>query len=804
MELRDLDFQSGLDLQAEVWRKLGLPINFSVDNGLDEFYLLASFGRCKFRLTEENVGVLLQVALGGFSQAFKVTHVQDRVFCFSVSSKKVGFYIYNLRSYQCSAFKVYFNLWGNGGAHWSRESTDFDRDEQNSWQLVQGKKKKRLAHSPVIKKQFVPKAKADASSSTLTGANRVPVNSVKQSGHSVHLNSAPSVFDRIQFPKVSVFSRLNSDDLARNMNQDKQSNRSLSTIPAQDQQNAGKQKEISQGKGKEKTYLEAAKNMGIYPKNMETYPENLAVHSNFEQVERIPEKATNGPRAMIQHFYWGEWLQNDMPDAAPAAQENHDPEEHIPEDVAAGHDFDLNVEPEIIQQNLLEDMPLEAEGELNGIDLNVPMEEDIQHQEAVQAINEDMNVDEVNVIQQEAAIIENNEAMNMLPGEAFLELNDLLNNGNEGNEGSQLSFQVSDSIHGGISAGSASSVNSPVQVQAQEDLPQVVLGLEAQGQNHIGPFLPLDVQIEDLVGEEAQNNGNQQQEANNFNLNLQVGMVQVRDAFEADPVFEAFYSSPKQQAAQRLNADCYRFWARHFSLAGSNDPKVTIPNEWVSFMLSMLMSPQKYEWTKSILISKAWEVIKKYSDGEDSMLFNIPNVCPLNTPPKCQLLGDTYSGKKQCAEIEKETSQEMSTPLDQQKMQGICSSATILKEKYGCTAALVETEVRRSNRIKKTSNGFKQSTCRDKHCYACNIDAPSLSPSIIKNLGTEFCNLSPEKVTDAALKKKRKAKTAVGQKEKSEEEEKAKTGKRGKKLKVSTKKIQKKSTNEDKNPKNKK
>lgn len=90
----DLDLLPGLDLQAAIWRKFRLPINHLDGNDRDPFLLVASFGRCKFRLSEEIVGFLLQSCVGGNAKDFNLIQFGDRVFQSSVSSKVVGFYIY--------------------------------------------------------------------------------------------------------------------------------------------------------------------------------------------------------------------------------------------------------------------------------------------------------------------------------------------------------------------------------------------------------------------------------------------------------------------------------------------------------------------------------------------------------------------------------------------------------------------------------------------------------------------------------------------------------------------------------------
>jgi hypothetical protein len=52
---------------------------------------------------------------------------------------------------------------------------------------------------------------------------------------------------------------------------------------------------------------------------------------------------------------------------------------------------------------------------------------------------------------------------------------------------------------------------------------------------------------------------------------------------------------------------------------------------------------------------------------------------------------------------------------------------------------LVDTSVRRSLRVKKTTKGFKSNSCMDKNCLACDSEPPVLSPSLMKNVRMTFC-----------------------------------------------------------------
>lgn len=199
MALLDLDLRPGLAFQHSVWDGFGLPINFYEDLGTKEFLLVVSVGRCSLRVNEDSVGFFLQAAIGGLHADFRLLQLNDQVFQFSVSSKQIGFQIYKLRSYECSQFKIYFHLWGNGGPAWKIEATKFLQEEDSSWILVQNRKKRdNRSYADVVR------------SSVLTGANRVPL--AKQSR-----NQQYSVLNRLTWSRKSVFYRLQFKNRAKNM-----------------------------------------------------------------------------------------------------------------------------------------------------------------------------------------------------------------------------------------------------------------------------------------------------------------------------------------------------------------------------------------------------------------------------------------------------------------------------------------------------------------------------------------------------------------------------------------------------------
>jgi hypothetical protein len=146
-----LDFSHGAIFSSNVRKRFGStmhPLGSS-----DHFYMVVSFGRAKFKLTEDSVGIALEASLGGLCDDLMVTQLSERVFWFSVNAKHVGFMVYDLRSFSCAQFKCYFHLWGHGGPNWSREFALWQKECAKDWVLISpGKKRAEQALCALKKK----------------------------------------------------------------------------------------------------------------------------------------------------------------------------------------------------------------------------------------------------------------------------------------------------------------------------------------------------------------------------------------------------------------------------------------------------------------------------------------------------------------------------------------------------------------------------------------------------------------------------------------------------------------------------
>jgi hypothetical protein len=79
----------------------------------------------------------------------------------------------------------------------------------------------------------------------------------------------------------------------------------------------------------------------------------------------------------------------------------------------------------------------------------------------------------------------------------------------------------------------------------------------------------------------------------------------------------------------------------------------------------------------------------------------------------------------------------------------------------------VESDLRRSKRLREARAGFRQGSCQKKNCLMCQHkfeDPPSLSAKVIRNLGAKFCSMSEDDLSNKMLKKNKNSSGCVGPK----------------------------------------
>ena len=84
-----------------------------------------------------------------------------------------------------------------------------------------------------------------------------------------------------------------------------------------------------------------------------------------------------------------------------------------------------------------------------------------------------------------------------------------------------------------------------------------------------------------------------------------------------------------------------------------------------------------------------------------------------------------------------------------------------LRKRRSGKTPLVETEVRRSDRIKKDNAGYKRNSCPNNNCLPCNAVPPTIKKSVVKNLTAPFCKVSEGELEDMLAKKPKRMQEEV-------------------------------------------
>ena len=68
---------------------------------------------------------------------------------------------------------------------------------------------------------------------------------------------------------------------------------------------------------------------------------------------------------------------------------------------------------------------------------------------------------------------------------------------------------------------------------------------------------------------------------------------------------------------------------------------------------------------------------------------------------------------------------------------------------------MVESEVRRSERLLHINKGLKKKTCQDANCMACLAQPPACNNKVIKNLNISYCKVDAKNCIEEILQKKK-------------------------------------------------
>jgi hypothetical protein len=211
----------------------------------------------------------------------------------------------------------------------------------------------------------------------------------------------------------------------------------------------------------------------------------------------------------------------------------------------------------------------------------------------------------------------------------------------------------------------------------------------------------------------------------------------------------------------RQNPDAVRLWAR-FLAPGPGASSVKVPKVWADFFTALLLNPNSYEWAKKLLQSKAWEFFQPTSCE------SVPFYFPPDRLTDKNLFCDTHasisiaSSAEQMQSLEGTSSQTLFsvTPPEKIKEKVVTTPGPWSQQLLDLAAQNKTSDQalcpanRRSARKKDQLKGYKSSACANKNYLGCDVVAPNISPSIIKNLGVSFCKVDADKLTTEALGKK--------------------------------------------------
>jgi hypothetical protein len=188
---------------------------------------------------------------------------------------------------------------------------------------------------------------------------------------------------------------------------------------------------------------------------------------------------------------------------------------------------------------------------------------------------------------------------------------------------------------------------------------------------------------------------------------------------------------------RKRTAQFYRLWANYFAPVGNPEIFVKIPKKWSSFFLSNLLQPDSFNWSKSFLSS---EIPPTLLEPElESLSIAIPKSCP----------NDKFLDKVLSEDPQNRIS-------DLKDVDSSPSHPTI-----------VDSDLRRSKRLKDSKASFRHGSCPKRNCLMCHhkFDGPpTLSTKVIRNLGAKFCSMSEEELTDKNLKKKNSTRSVCSKK----------------------------------------
>lgn len=199
------------------------------------------------------------------------------------------------------------------------------------------------------------------------------------------------------------------------------------------------------------------------------------------------------------------------------------------------------------------------------------------------------------------------------------------------------------------------------------------------------------------------------------NQYLQIGMALV-PSYQWDNVHS-------EVLANKMQADYTKLWDHPTNKGNSESILIRLPLNWVNFFNSILHSPDTFDWGKKFLTSGAPALL---DDNSGNISLPVPKFCSTQSINTVLQTATDEPDNGADAKIRKKKANKRPSPV-------------------------VDTQVRRSERVRQGSNGFKVSNCSDRKCTTCT--PPTLSTKVIKNLGTQFCSMDLATLSEDNLMK---------------------------------------------------
>ena len=145
-------------------------------------------------------------------------------------------------------------------------------------------------------------------------------------------------------------------------------------------------------------------------------------------------------------------------------------------------------------------------------------------------------------------------------------------------------------------------------------------------------------------------------------------------------------------------------------------------------------------------------------DTEETILFHIPDKPATSQAPSCKEIMMGLGKENEGISPAAHSSSGAGSPLQQVSPNKVIqlSLGEVVSRKRRDKEPLVETQVRRSDRIKKENNGYRRKSCDASSCLPCNAIPPIVHNKVVKNLTKTFCKVFEDEVQGKLSKRPKK------------------------------------------------